>query len=134
MPFCFAQAIQFWKWSGVDLVAVHLFAAEFGVAGVQVEAVSAGNEGKGLLQIGAQLVRRAGLAGIIAGGDQPAAQRRAEIFKPADVIALPAMEGNGNARQRLQGVVNVHADGGITFPGGGKGFPGPVSQVHGHAG
>jgi hypothetical protein len=28
-------------------------------------------------------------------------------------------------------MVNVHAHGGITFPGQGEGLPGPLSQVHG---
>ena len=73
-----------------DFVAVHLFAAEFAVERVQVQAMFAGNQGKGLLQIGAEFLRGAGLAGIIAGGDEPAAQRAAEIFKTAHVVALPA--------------------------------------------
>jgi hypothetical protein len=80
----------------LDFVAVHFLAAELAVERVQVEAVLAGNERQRLLGVGAQFVRRAGLAGIIAGGDEAAAERAAEIFKAAHVVALPAMEGDGD--------------------------------------
>ena len=113
-----------------DFITVHFFAVEFTVGRVQVQAVSARNEGKDLLHVGPEFFRCAGFAGITAGGDQAAAQGRAGIFKPADVITLPAMEGNRDACQRLQRRVNLHADGGITVPGQAKGFPGPISQVH----
>ena len=79
-----------------DFVAVDFFAVELAVKGVQVQAMFAGDQRKGFLQIGAKFFRRARFAGIIAGGDQSAAERAAEIFKSADIVALPAVERNGN--------------------------------------
>ena len=45
---------------GAQRVAVHLLAAHLGVAGVEVEAVAAGDERERLLEVAAQLVWRCG--------------------------------------------------------------------------
>ena len=95
-----------------DLLAVHL-----GVTGVQVEAMAAGSQRHGLLEVRAQFARRAGFAGIIAGDGEAAADRAAGVFEAADVIALPAVDGNGNAAQDLARLVGVDAEGGVTFFG-----------------
>ena len=112
-----AQAIQFLNCVGAQLVAVHLAAAHLGVAGVEVEAVAAGNERERLLEVRPQFVGRAGLAGVIAGDGQAAAERLAGVLEAADVIALPAMDGNRDAGKLLEGFVGVHAQGGIAFFG-----------------
>ena len=77
---------------GADFVAIHLLAAEIAVERVQIETVFAGNQRQRLLGIGAEFLRRARLAGIIAGGDESAAECPAEIFKAAHVVALPAVQ------------------------------------------
>ena len=107
---------------GADFVAVHLLAAEIAVKGVQIEAVFAGDERQRLLGVGAEFLRAAGLAGIIAGGDEAAAERPAEVFEAAHVVALPAMEGHGDFFQVFQHAIHVHAQFGVTFFGQGEGF------------
>ena len=100
-----------------DFVAVHFLAAEFAVKRMQIQTVFARNQRIGFLQIRAQFLRRARLAGIIARGDEAAAERAAEVFKPAHVIALPAMERDWNGGESLQRVIHVHAEAGITLAG-----------------
>src|ERR1035441_9171495 len=79
-----------------DLIAVLFPAAELAIEGVEIEAMFARDKRKGLFQISAQFIRRARLARIISRGDESAAQRPAEIFKAADVVALPAVERDWN--------------------------------------
>ncbi len=100
-----------------DGVAIHFFTAKFPVEGMQVQPVFPGNQRISLLQVRAQFIWRAGLARVIPRGHQSATQRAAKVFKSAHVIALPAMEGNGNAGQRFQGDVHVHSEAGIALPG-----------------
>ena len=50
----------------LDLIAIHPFATELTVEGMQVQAMFARDDGERLLEIGPQFIRRAGLAGIIA--------------------------------------------------------------------
>jgi len=106
----------------LDFIAIHFFAAEFAVEGVKVQAVLAGDQRVGLLQVGAQLLGRAGFAGIIAGGNEAAGQHTAGMFKTADVVALPAVEGDRYLGQDFQGAVNIHAEFRIAFPGQRKGL------------
>jgi hypothetical protein len=119
-----------------ERVAVHAPAAGLGVAGVEVEAVPAGNERQRLLEVGAQFIGRAGLARVIAGDGQPAAGRGAGVFKAADVVALPAVNRDGDAGEGLECGVGVHTGLGVAFAGeavgafdeaggGGHGFGGP---------
>ena len=107
---------------GLDFVAVHFFAAELAVEGMQVEAVLAGNERQRFGRVGAKFIGRARFAGIIARGHDAAGERAAEIFKAAHVVALPAMQRDGNFLQAFQHPVRVHADGGVAFPGEGEGL------------
>ena len=117
-----AQAIQFVKCFGVNFVAIHFLAAKFAIKRVEIQAMFAGNQRIGFFQIGAQFIRRARLARIIAGGDESAAERAAEIFKAAHIVALPAVQRDGDLREGFQRVVNVHAEGGVTFLGQRKRF------------
>ena len=79
--------------------------------------MAAGKDGQRLFKVRPQLVRCAGFAGVVAGDGQPAAQLLAGVLEPADIIALPAMDGNRNAAKLLEGFVGVHAQGGIAFLG-----------------
>jgi hypothetical protein len=85
---------------GADFVAIDFFAAEFAVEGVEVEAVFAGDEGERHFEVGAEFVRGAGLAGVVAGHGDAAAEAFAGVFKAADVVALPAVERDRDAGQK----------------------------------
>ena len=64
-----------------DGIAVDFFAGEFAINGVEVDAVFAGDERKGFFEIGAEFVGGAGLAGVIAGGGDAAAEGDACRFQ-----------------------------------------------------
>src|SRR6266699_2710358 len=76
---------------GIDFVAVHALAAELAVNRVQIHAMFAGDKRKGLFDVGAQFIRRARLAGVVARDSKAGTERAAEVFETAEVIALPAM-------------------------------------------
>ena len=69
----------------------------------------AGEERQRLVQVGAELVGRAGLAGIVAGDRQAAADRLARALEPADVVPLPAVQRDRDGRQPLEGRLDVDA-------------------------
>jgi hypothetical protein len=58
---------------------------------VQVQPVPAGDQAVSLVQVGAQLVGGSGLARVIAGGGDAAAERLAAVFKSSHIVALPAL-------------------------------------------
>ena len=97
-----------------DFVAIDLFAAELAVESVKIEAVLAGDEGKRLVEVGAEFVRSAGLAGVVAGHRNAAAEAFTGVFKAADVVALPAVKGNRNARKRGHGGIGIDAEIGVS--------------------
>ena len=107
---------------GADLVPLHRPAAVLQVDGVQVEAVPAGNEAKGLLRIGPQLVGIACPAGIIAGGQDAAAAQAGRVLEPAHVVSLPAIQGEWDAIQLLQGGLCIDAEIGVVLLGHYIGF------------
>ncbi len=69
------------------------------------------------IQVLAQFIGGARLAGIIAGGGDPAAQFAAGVFKAADIVALPAVQADGNFFQAGEGFFGIHAQGGVAFFG-----------------
>ena len=98
-------------------VAVHAPAAGLGVGGVEVETVGAGDEGDGLLEIGPQLIGRAGASGVVAGDGEAVAERGAGVFKTAHVIALPAVHADGDGGEFLDGGFDVDAVLGVALAG-----------------
>ena len=100
-----------------DGVAVNPPGAELSITGVKVHAMCAGNQCQRFLQIGAEFVRRAGLAGMIACDRKATAERLARVFKSAHIVALPALERDGNDGELFQRSVRVHAGLGVAFPG-----------------
>ena len=98
-----------WKCSGSSASRSTLLAAGLGVAGVEVQAMRAGQERQRLVEIGPKLVGRAGLAGIIAGDRQAAADLLAGALEPADVVALPAVERDRDGREPRQGRLDIDA-------------------------
>ena len=100
----------------LDRVALHLFVG-FEVDGVQVQAVRAGQQAVDHVQVAAQLVGVARLAGVVAGGGDPAGQFAAGVLEPADIIALPAVQGDGNFCELPHGGLGIHTQGRIAFLG-----------------
>ena len=118
-----------------DFVAVHLLAAKFAIHRVEIDAMLAGNQRQRLLQIHSKLVGSTRLAGVFAGDGQPAAgigpcqtlsrTRQSFVgmfFEAADVITLPAVDRDGNLRERFERAGHGHAEGGVTFGGQAEGF------------
>ena len=100
-----------------QFVAVNLASAHLGVAGMEIQAMASGNDGDGLLEIGAQFRGGGGLAGIISRDGEAAAEFLSGIFKSADVVALPAMDGNRDAGELFEGLVGVDAEFGVALAG-----------------
>ena len=98
---------------GLDFVAIDFFAAELAVEGVEVQAVLAGNEGERLVEVGAEFVRGAGLAGVVAGHRDAAAEAFAGVFEAADVVALPAVEGDRDSGEFRHGGLGIDAEFGV---------------------
>ena len=68
------------------------------------------DERQRLVQVGTEFGERAGLAGIIAGGLNAAAgEARVRFFKAAYIVALPAVEGNGNGFEFFEGGFGIDA-------------------------
>src|SRR4029453_7580737 len=95
-----------------------LFHAEIGIEGMKVQPVSARNQRKRLVDVLPQLLEGAGFARIVAGGlDAASAECSASGFKAANVIALPAVQGDGNRFKSLQSSFSVDAPRGVYFAG-----------------
>jgi hypothetical protein len=106
----------------LDGVAVHEFAGEVAVDGVEIQAMAAGQKLVDEIEVAAKLVEGAGLAGVVAGGlDATPRESGVGFFKAADIVALPAMQGNGCAREGGEGGLDIHAEGGVGGAGGAKG-------------
>jgi AraC-like DNA-binding protein len=106
----------------LDGIPVHGFAGEVGVDRVEIESVATGQKLENQFEIGAQLVKRAGLARVVARGLNTATgEGGIGFFKASDVIALPAVHGNRGGGQGGERGLNVHAQGGVGFTGGGEG-------------
>jgi hypothetical protein len=84
---------------------------------VEVETVGAGDECGGLLEVGAQLIGRAGAARVVAGDCEAAAHCGAGVFKAAHVIALPAVDGDGDGGEFPDGGFDVDAVLGVALAG-----------------
>ncbi len=99
-------------------VAVDFGSLEIGIQGMQIKPVSAGDEGIGLVEIGSQLLQGACFAGVIAGGlNATAGERGIGFFKAADIVSLPAMEGNGDAGESGKSDFGLNAETGVRFLG-----------------
>ena len=80
-----------------DLVAVGIFSSNrFGIAGMEINATDAGNERQNLLEIGAELFRRASLAEIVARYRNAAIRPARGFLEAANIVALPAVQRHRN--------------------------------------
>ena len=101
-------------------VAVDFLSFEIGIDGVEIQAELARDEGGGLVEVGLKLGDIPGAARVIAGCLDAAAGGGLGVgFKPRDVVALPAVEGDGDGGERLEGGLGVDAPLGELVAGGG---------------
>ena len=75
----------------------------------------AGNERERVIEIGAKFIGGAGLAGVVAGDGEAAAEFVTRVLETADVVALPAVQRNGDGLQPLERAFGVDAQRGIAF-------------------
>src|SRR5437667_11254928 len=75
-----------------DLIPIHSLARKLSIAGVQIQAMLAGNEGERLVDVCAEFVNRARAARIIARYGQPAAQGSVKMLEAPALVTLPAVE------------------------------------------
>ncbi len=103
---------------GFDGVAVDGKVAELAVHRVEVDPVPAGDEGEGLLEVGPELVDGAGPARIRPGDLKAAAGQAAGLaLEAAHVVALPAVDRQGDRLQAGQRLFRIDAVLGIAVAG-----------------
>ena len=115
MPSSLAQSIQRLEMGRLDLVPLDRPAAGLQVDGVQVEAVLAGDQAIGRLGVGAEFVGRAGLAGIVAGGQHAAAGKSAGCSNPPTSSPCQQCMEMGMRPKACEGRIGVNAQLGVTF-------------------
>ena len=100
---------------GLQLVAVGpISVVKHGVAGVEVHFLRAGAEFEHHIDVIHQLLRGAGTAGIVAGGLNAAGKGLVGVgVKAADIVALPAVERDGNGLQLFDSSIGVDAQCGV---------------------
>ena len=102
---------------GLQPVPVHpaaVFVVKDGVAGVEIELLHAGAQLEDQVDVGHQFLGSAGPAGVVAGGLDAAGEGLGGVgVKAADVVALPAVEGDGSLHQALHGLLGVHTQSGV---------------------
>ena len=87
-----------------------------GIAGVQVHLRCAGNQAENHVEVSHQFFRISSSARIIAGRLDPAGERLGRIrIKSADIISLPAVQGNRNSFQFFDRGIRIHTHCRITF-------------------
>src|SRR5690606_23749609 len=95
---------------GLERVAFDRAAPRLGIARVEVEAVASRDQREGLLEVGPEFVGGAGAPGVAAGDGEAAARRAVAALETGDIIALPAMDRDGDAREPGERGVGVHAE------------------------
>ena len=84
---------------------------------MQVQAVFTGQQPVNHIQVTAQFVGVARLAGIISGNGDAAGQRTGRVLEAAHIIPLPAVQADGDRFKPGEGGFRIHTQGGITFFG-----------------
>jgi hypothetical protein len=82
---------------------------------VQIKPVPPWNHAKGHFEIIAKFDGGPGLPGVIAGGLDTAPAQASLVFETGDVIALPAMEREGDLGEGFECLLGVNPGGGITI-------------------
>ena len=105
------------KMTRFERVALDALPSGLGIDGVKVEPMTAGDQGKSLLQIRTQLVGRSRFARIIARDGQPPAQGQTRVLEASNIIPLPAVERHGDRCQRLENGSHVDTNRSVTLDG-----------------
>jgi len=96
---------------GLDGIAVDFADARLEIECGEIEPVLAGNEGENFFEVGAQFFRGVGAAGVVTSDGQTAARiAGGGGFEPADVIALPLMDGNQASSEDFERFFGIHAE------------------------
>jgi len=103
------------KLLNVKFVPVDSFFRRLGIAGVQIEPVPAWDKRKNLLEIVAQFQRCPSFAGVAARDGEPATKGLLGIFIAADIVALPAMNRDGDPGKFVQSRFRIHAQFGVAL-------------------
>ena len=82
---------------------------------MQVQAFWPRDQAQRQLQVGAQFGRVTRFAGVVTGGLNTTRQGTAWVLETGDVIALPAVHGDGQTVELAQRLFDIHADGGETL-------------------
>ena len=101
------------KMAALQGVAVNRLAVQDRVAGVEVDALFARDEGDGFQEVLHELLRRAGAAGVVARGLDAAGEGLAGVLKAEHVVALPVVDGDGLLREAADGLLRVDAQRGV---------------------
>jgi hypothetical protein len=100
----------------LDGVTLH-FGICLKINGVQVQTMRAGQQAVDHIQVFAEFVCGAGLAGIVARSSDPTGQFTTGVFEAAHVVTLPAMERDGNFSEPDECLFRVNAESGISLLG-----------------
>ena len=87
---------------------------ENGVACVQIELLFARRQAQDLIEVRHELFGRGGLAGVVAGGLDAAGEGLLRV-KADDIVALPAVNGDGHVFQCFQHGFGIDAERGVAF-------------------
>jgi hypothetical protein len=93
-----------------DCVAIDLAAAEVAVRRVQVESMLPRDQRERFRCVGAKLVGRPRLAGIITRRCETATDLLPRRLEPPDVVSLPTVDRDWNSGQRLQRLIRVNPE------------------------
>jgi hypothetical protein len=80
------------------------------VDGMQRQPVLARDQAVRQIEIAAELIGGAGFAGVVAGRGDAARQLSARRFKPADIVALPAVQADRDPGQSCERRIRVYAE------------------------
>ena len=97
------------------LVTIHGLLAELSVERVQVEPMAPGNQRERLVRVCAEFVGRTRLSRVVARRGQAAGQAGLLVLKADDVVALPAVKGDGNRSYSCERGLDIDAELGIAL-------------------
>ena len=102
---------------GRQFVPLDGLAPSLSIHRMQIDAMRAGDQRQRLGQIAAEFIAVASLTGVVPGRGQTAVQLAAAGFESAAIVALPAMDGHRNRRERRNGRVDIDPNGSVLVLG-----------------
>ncbi len=82
---------------------------------MQIETLWPRDQAQRLLKVSAEFFCIARFARVVAGRLDAACQASRRVFETGDVVTLPAVHGDGQTVQLAQGLLDIHADGGVAL-------------------